>query len=146
MAYNGYLIRVANSASSSNWFVIPHEFIVEKSFKATYSTMETSAVRNANAYLDRETASHKVAHCSLTLRSLTDSEVGQLFGATGGISTRYENSLEKSIYASVFIPELNDYVTAKFYIPDVEFTINMVKNTPPYSVKYDPVTLEFIGY
>ena len=146
MAYQGYLIKVANSASSNDWYTIPHDFIVEKSFKGTYSTLETKAKRNANGVLDRTTAPHKVPHAIMTLRSLTDSEVGQLFGANGGISTRYINSTAKSIYANMFVSELNDYVTAKFYVPDVDFTIKHVKNTTPYQVKYEPVTLEFIGY
>lgn len=147
MGYNGYLLRFANSNSfSADWFTFPHDFIAEKSYKATYSTMEVSATRNANAYLERDTASHRVAHCSLTMRSLTDSEVAELFGANGGISTRYINNLEKSIWVNMFVPELNDYITAKCYIPDIEFVFNQVKNTPPYRVKYEPVTLEIIGY
>ena len=79
MGYNGYLIKVANSASSNDWFTIPHEFIVEKSYKGTYSTMDQNSNRNGNGILDRNVLNHKVAHCEMQIRSLTDTQVGQLF-------------------------------------------------------------------
>ena len=146
MGYQGYLIKIADSSNSNDWFIIPPEFIEEKSYKATYSTMDENSTRNANAVLDRNVLSHRVAHCEMQIRSLTDTQVGQLFGANGGISTRYENELEKSVYADMFIPELNDYITVKCYVPDIDFVFNHVRNTAPYGVRYEPFTLEFIGY
>jgi len=146
MSYAGYLVRVANAPTSNNWFVIPHKYILEKSYKGTYSTMDLNSTRNANAVLDRNVVEHKVPHCVLTIKPLDDTHLAELFGSSGGISTRYADALEKSIYVQMWIPELNDYITAKCYVPDIEFTIKQVDNTPPYAVRYDSFELEFIGY
>lgn len=144
--YQGYLVKVANSENSNDWFTIPHNFIVEKSYKATYSTMDFNSTRNANAVLDRNVLQHKVPHCEMQIKPIDDTQLSTLFGVTGGISTRYENSTDKSIFVDMFIPELNDYVKARCYIPDIEFTFRKVVNTSPYSIKYEAFKLEIIGY
>lgn len=144
--YLGYLIRVASSATSNNWFTIPHNLIVEKSYKPTYSTMDLNSTRTGDAVLDRNVVDHKVAHCKLTIKPINDTKLATLFGSSGGISTRYESVKEKSIYVNMWVPELNDYVTVKCYVPDIDFTINHVSNVAPYEVKYDAFELEFIGY
>lgn len=146
MAFQGYLIRVASSENSNNWYTIPHSFISEGAYDATYSALDSNSNRNGNGVLDRNVLPHKVAHCVIGLReNLTESEIGQLFGASGGISTRYANSLEKSIYVKMWIPEENDYVTSLCYVPDINFKIKQIKQNPP-EIKYASSTLEFIGY
>ena len=146
MGYEGYLIKVASTEVSDNWFIIPHNLIVEKSYKATYSTMDVDSTRVATAVLERTVVDHKVPHCQLEIKPITDKRLEELFGPNGGISTRYEIVKEKSIYVKMWIPELCDYVTAKCYVPDIDFTIKKVDNRPPYSVSYESFTLEFIGY
>lgn len=144
--YEGYLIKVANAEDSNDWFTIPHNFILEKTYKGTYSTMDVNSTRTGDAVLDRNVVPHKVAHCEMMIKPLNNHQVASLFGANGGISTRYENALEKSVYAKIYVTELDDYVIAKCYIPDIEFTVRQVVNKPPYSVKYEQFKLEVTGY
>lgn len=143
MAFQGHLIKVASSATSNNWYTVPCEFMSEDSYKGTYSTMDEGSERNGNGVLDRNVLDHKVPHCSVTIRSLWNDQVAQMFGSSGGISTRYINAKEKNLYVQMWVAELNDYVTAECYVPDIEFTIAMLT---PTRIKYEPFTLEFIGY
>jgi len=146
MGYQGYLLKVASTSTSNDWFTIPHNFIKERSYKGTYSTMDLNSTRNANAVLDRNVVEHKVPHCVMTIKPLNDDKLATLFGVSGGITTRYADAKEKSIYCKMWVPELNDYVTVLCYVPDIDFTIKKVVNTSPYSVDYDEFELEFIGY
>ena len=143
--FQGYLVKVANSATSNDWYTIPHSLIQEGAYDATYSALDLNSKRNGNGVLDRNVLPHKVAHCSISMRELTNSEVAQLFGSQGGITDRYVNELEKSIYVKMWVPEEDDYVTALCYIPDIAFKIKQIKQSPA-KIKYASFTLEFIGY
>ena len=153
MAYDGYLIKVADNESMNNAYTIPHNFILEKSYKPTYSTIDVDSTRLADGVLYRNAMEHVVPHCVLTIKPLDDSHLSQMFGANGGISTRIITisgdvnvEHENSLWVKMWIPKLNDYVTHKCYIPDIDFTIKKVVNTQPYAVYYDSFDLEFIGY
>ena len=139
MAYSGYLIKVLGTGSLDD-YVIPLSYMVENTYKGTYSILDSDSKRNAKGKLIRTALSHKVPHCSVDFRPLSNVEVGNVMS---NISARYTKAKEHKLKASVWVPMLNDYVTEFFYIPDTEFTITHVTNS---TVHYDTFTLELIGY
>ena len=61
------------------------------------------------------------------------------------IRDSYSNSLEKKVSVNYFSPDTNSYETGNFYVPDVEFNINMV-DTTNNKILYASTTIEFIEY
>ena len=144
MAYSGYLIKVKGIPGSTYYssdYTIPMHFILEKTYKMTYSVIDFDSTRNGAGKLVRNALRHKVPHCTIQVKPLNNTNMAALWE---GISNRYLIQKEKKVELSVDIPEINDYVTAKFYIPDIELTIRRIENNQ--TVIYEGFTLEFIGY
>ena len=133
--FNGYLVTI-HGATDYN---IPLEYMTEKSYKCTFSTLDLDSYRDANGVLHRN-AVLQVPHCSFDTRPLTNVDVEIIWS---NIRSRYITDIEKNVLASVYVPERNDYVTGKFYVPDTEMTINLIKGDKVY---FEPITFEFIGY
>lgn len=144
MAYNGYLIKVkgiSGSESYSSDYTIPLNFVLEKTYKMTYSVIDFDSTRNGAGKLVRNALSHKVPHCSIQVRPLDNTQLATMLSA---IRNRYTIRKEKKVVLSVFVPEINQYVETSFYLPDLELTIRRIENNQ--KVIYEGFTLEFIGY
>ncbi len=137
MAYNGYLIRILQT---NNNYDIPLEYINEKSYEGTMSTLDKGSSRDGLGVLHRNVIL-QVPHCSFTTRSLKNSEVGALFN---NIQARYTSAKEKKVSASIYITETDSYYTGSFYIPDTPFKIHHIDHDN--TIHYEPITIEFIGY
>lgn len=135
MAFNNYLITIHGSTD----YVIPLEYMNEKSYKCTLSTLDLDSYRDANGVLHRS-AVLQTPHCSFDTRTLNNTDVNALWS---NISSRYAIEIEKKVLASVYLPQTDDYYTGYFYIPDTDITINYIKDG---KVFYAPITFEFIGY
>ena len=135
--FNGFLVTIHGTTD----YNIPLEYMTEKSYKCTISTLDLDATRDANGVLHRN-AVLQVPHCSFDTRPLTNVDVGTLWS---NIQSRYigDSNNEKKLLASVYLPESDSYYTGAFYIPDTEMTINLIKGGKVY---YEPITFEFIGY
>lgn len=136
MGYNNYLIKIKGTSD----YVIPMNCMIEKTYKGTYSVMDGDSKRNGNGVLVRVVLPHKVAHCSVDFRPLTNDAIGTIMS---NIQSRYTKPAEKKVLASIWVAEINDYIEDEFYIPDIEFTVKKVENG---NVFYEQFTLEFIGY
>lgn len=144
MAYSGYLIKilgVGESGPQSYDYTLNMHYILEKTYKMTYSVMDFDSTRNGAGRLIRNALDHKVPHCTIQVKPMVDSVLATLFSE---ISSRYTIAKEKKLRASVYIPEINDYVTENFYLPDIDLTIRRIENNN--KIVYEPFTLEFIGY
>ena len=131
--YSGFLIKVGD-------YDIPLEYMYASSYKAAYETMDLDSYRDSNGVLQRTALAHKVPTVEIQIKSLDNVDAGMLFS---GISRNYVNATEKRVLATVWIPELNDYVTAYMYIPTLDITIH---NVDKDKVHYEPFTLKLIGY
>ena len=135
LAYAGYLIRI-NGTTNYN---IPMEYMRKETYKCTFSTLDTETYRDGNGVLHR-TAIVRIPHCSFETRKLNNTEISTLWQA---IQSRYTVTMEKRVSASVYVMEIDDYITGSFYIPDTEMIIDKIENG---KIFYMPVTFEFIGY
>lgn len=143
MAYEGYLIKIKaiSGSQTADWdYTIPMGAIIYESYKATYSVLDEDAKRSGTGRLRRTTYPHKVGHCKFTFRQMNNT---QLFGILEMIQLHYIKKRQKKVKASIWIPELNNYVTDYFYIPDIEFTI---LKTEGNKVIYSATEMELIGY
>jgi len=135
MAYAGYLIKIHGTTD----YELPLTLIQEKTYHGVFSTLDVEGYRDAYGVLHRK-AVLQVPHATFQTRSLTNTELGEMWT---NIQSRYTNALEKKVQATVYISETDDYRTESFYVPDIDPTIDKIKGNV---IKYEPVTMEFIGY
>lgn len=141
--FSGYLVKVkgiAGTSASSDYTIPMSGVIVYGSYKATYSTLDGDSKRNGTGRLKRKTFKHRVAHCKFSLLPMTDTDLWTILSQ---IKARYVKKRQKKVKASIWVPELNDYVEDYFYVPDTEFTIQKIEDDV---VRYAQTDVEFIGY
>ena len=134
MAYSGFLIRAGE-------YQIPIEYISCQTYKVTRSIQDLNSYRDSNGELHREALEH-------TLEKVEFETVPRLYGdkmekLIKGISDNYIIPGERKVLATVFIPELNDYVTREMYVPDIQFTIDDATST---DIWYGSSKISFIAY
>lgn len=134
VAYAGFLIQVGS-------YKIPYSWIRAETYSVTKSGQDLDSYRDANGILHRNTLSHWVAKVEFETPGLkNNTEVAAFMNC---ISANYTNATEKKANVTVYIPELDGYITQEMYIPDIQFTIYSANNT---EVKYNQFRVAFIGY
>jgi len=141
--FSGYLVKVkgiAGTSASSDYTIPMSGVMVYGSYKATYSTLDGDSKRNGTGRLKRKTFKHRVAHCTFSFLPMTNTALWDVWSQ---IKARYVKKRQKKVKASIWVPELNDYIEDYFYVPDTEFTIQKIENGV---IKYTQTDVEFIGY
>ncbi len=135
MAYSDFLIKVGNYEISTK------KFIKANSYSVLYSTSDLDSYRDADGYLHRQALSHKLMKVEFeTVPMLTNDDIAELMR---NIRANYINSVEKSCLVTAYIPELDDYVTAECYIPDIQFSIY---GNYGGKIHYNAIRFAFIQY
>lgn len=134
MAFQGYLIKLGSNPISTE------KFIVASTYKVAKKIIDLDSYRDANGLLHR----NALDHCSYTIefeiKPLTNGRMEELMSAIRGSFTTPK---ERKITLTFFLPELNDYQTAEFYMPDPDFPIERIEGDV---IHYKQMTLKFIGY
>lgn len=138
MSYQGFLIKILGTGTIQD-YTIPLTIMQEKTYHGVISTLDRDAYRDANGVLHR-TAILQVPRATFQTRALTSTQIGALWK---NIQDRYTNALEKRVRATVYVSELDAYMTQEFYVPDIDPTIDKIEHN---IIKYEPVAMEFIGY
>jgi hypothetical protein len=135
MAYSDFLIKVGD-------YVIPtNKFIKANSYSALYSTSDLDSYRDADGVLHRQALSHKLLKIEFeTPAMLTNTEMATLMA---NIASNYTDATEKRCYVTAYVPELDDYVVADCYIPDINFSIY---GNYRGVIHYNSVRFAFIEY
>lgn len=134
MGYQGYLVKVGE-------YKIPYKFINSETYVGQRAVLDLDSYRDADGGLHREALSHVPCKAEFeTPPNLTSSEFAELMD---NIRSYYIDELERKAVVSVFIPEINDYITQKMYIPDIVPTIDSELNG---ELIYKPIRLGFVGY
>lgn len=134
MAYNGYLIKVGS-------YTIPQDKIRAESYSAVLHVQDLDSFRDANGLLNRTALEHTVPEVNFELKALmTNAEVSEIFS---NIRNNYTVPLERRVSATVYVPELDDYVTQDMYMPDTNFPIYGTYNGV---ITYNAIPVSFIGY
>lgn len=135
MAYNGYLVKVGN-------YIFPSNYIIMKTYKASYKIQDLDPYRDANGVLHRNALQHVPPTCEFQVKyGLTNSEYDVIMN---NIRANFTKPQERKAVVSVFVPELGGYVESDMYMPDPEITI--VRQEDSSTLIYDTITFKFIGY
>ena len=136
MGFNGYLLKVGN------YEIDGYKYINYADYNVTWNSQDLDSYRDANGVLHRNALSHRVAKVEFELREgLTNDEVATFMG---NISSNYTNATERKASVTVFVPELNDYVTQDMYMSDPQFKIRRIDRNNV--IKYEKTRIAFIGY
>lgn len=136
MPYAGYLIKVGN-------YTIPYKYIKFDSYSVFMSVTDLDSYRDANGVLHRNALSHKPNKCEFETRAMLDNiEFAQLMG---NIRNQYTIANERKASVTLYIPEIDSYVTQDMYMPDPQPSIYR-HDSASGKIFYNPVRLAFIGY
>ena len=135
MAYQGYLIKVGDYVISGK------NFIRADSYNATLIVQDLDSYRDMEGKLHRTALNHRVNKIEFETRAMLTNK--QMEDLLGNIRQRYTNENERRVSATVYVPEINDYMTQDMYLADLEFSIYGVFNNVIY---YNPIRFAFIAY
>lgn len=140
--YSGFLIKVAKSDISKGR-VIPEKYIQFASYNVTLSTQDSDSYRDADGVLHRNVLDHKVAKVEFNTPYINSRDFNALMNVIQGA---YTDSVAKRVgVASVYIPEIDDYVNGNaMYVPDI--TVQIHKKNKDGSFIYEPCRIALIGY
>lgn len=135
MAYSGFLIKVGD-------YIIPdNKYIFAKSYNVTRNVQDLDSYRDANGVLHRTALDHAPIKVEFeTPPMLTDITFGELMW---NISRNYISYSERKVLATVYVPELNGYVTQEMYMTDPKASIYSTKDGRIY---FNAIRFAFIGY
>lgn len=143
MAYAGYLLKFTGSNHS-----IPMGWIFEKSYKITPNRrQDLDPFRDANGLLHRNVIDHAPSTVEFQFRRPTSAMMAQFHTLLNGEYNSHPDSSirsrERKVSLQYYVPEIDNYQTGEFYIPNLEYTIDYVHDN---KIFYSAVKVEFIEY
>lgn len=112
-----------------------------ETYIVTKNGQDLDSYRDADGKLHRTALEHWVAKAEFEVPALkTNKEVAAFMG---NIAANYTNAVEKKANVTLYIPEIDNYVTQEMYVPDIQFTLYSATAT---EVKYNQLRVAFIGY
>lgn len=136
MAFQGYLVKVGD-------YTIPYKYIKFNSYKVFMSITDLDSYRDGYGILQRNALEHRPNKCEFeTPAMLTNDEFATLMG---NIQANYTKASERKASVTLYIPEIDDYVTQDMYMPDIQPSIYRY-NKELNKLQYNSIRLAFIGY
>lgn len=136
MAFNGSLLKF----SGDNF---PLKYVFKESYKVTPNRrQDLDPCRDGNGYLHRNTLSHTATTIQFQTKPMWNDQFEQMMNFIRG---HYTNTQEKKLQITYYSPDINSYKTGNFYVPDVEYVMDLV-DTVKNRILYLSTTLEFIEY
>lgn len=142
MAFSGYLIKVAKTASDTH-VEIPLRYMRAETYSVTPNQrLEWSAERDINGFLHRTTVANKPPKIEFETPLMTNSDIESLNAI---IRAAYSNNSERKLNVQYYDPETNTYKTHDCYMPDVQYQIRNIDSARNI-VNYEQLRYAFIGY
>lgn len=135
MAYQGYLIKVGD------YIISGKDFIRADSYNATLIVQDLDSYRDMEGVLHRTALNHRVNKIEFETRAMLTNK--QMEDLLSNIRNNYINENERRVSATVYVPELDDYMTQDMYLSDMSFSIYGVFGGV---IRYNPVRFAFIAY
>lgn len=133
MAYSGFLVKVGD-------YAIPEKIIRPESYSAGTNTQDLDSYRDANGVLHREVLEHVPLKVEFeTVAMLTNKTYAEFMA---NIRKNFTDARKKEFIGTVYVFELDDYITQNMYMPDVKPTLYNIRDNV---LKYNPVRIAFIG-
>lgn len=135
MAFNNFLLQVGN------YQITGAKYIEASQYNVTRNIQDLDSYRDADGVLHRNALDHVPLKVELQTRpNLTNEDIEDFFGS---IRSNFTNPAERKALVTVYVPELNDYVTQAMYMPDPKFQIRYIKEG---KIFYESIRFAFIGY
>lgn len=135
MSFSGYILKIGN-------FIFPMEYIIEDSMQITKTVQDLDSYRDSNGVLHRNALEHWVANITFDVVPFLNGE--ELASLMGSIRMNYIILAERKANVTVFVPEVNDYITQAMYMPDIQIPIFTADRDG--TIWYQSFSMEFIGY
>ena len=134
MAYSGYLIKIGD-------FTFPMSLIKADSYSPYKSVTDLDSYVDGDGKLHRNALEHFGYKCEFeTVPMMTNTTFGALMS---NIYSQFINTTERKAICTLYIPELDDYVSCEMYMPDIKPQIYYADDT---KIQYDAVRFAFISY
>lgn len=134
MAYQGYLIKVGS-------YTIPLGYIAAESYQVTNYGQDLDSYQDTDGVLHRQALSYQAPKVEFETRNMLDDK--QMWDLLSNIRANYTNTVEKKANVTVFIPELNEYITNEMYMADFSPTMYLASSS---EIKYNATRMAFISY
>ena len=142
MAFSGYLIKVAKSASDTH-VEIPLKYMRAETYSVTpQQRMEWSAERDINGYLHRVTVENKPPKIEFNTPLMTNADIVALNAI---LQAAFSSVPERKLNVQYYDAESDSYKTHDCYMPDVNYKIRNV-DTVNNVINYQQLRYAFIGY
>lgn len=136
MAFNGYLLKMGADE-------FPLSFVYKNTYKiAPNRRQDLDPTRNANGVLERNVLEHMPSTISFMAKPMYNKELAEMMSF---IRSHYSVEKEKKVVLTYYCPDTDEYKTGEFYVPDIEYPIDMV-DTENKTILYREFPLEFIEY
>lgn len=138
MAYAGYLVKVG---PSNDLYEIPLSILRAETYTVFKSVTDLDSYVDGNGELHRNALSHIANKVEFeTIPLMTNTEFASLMS---NLYNRMSNTLERKLSVTLYIPEIDDYVTQDMYMPDIKPTLYYADQN---KIQYNQIRLAFIGY
>lgn len=135
MAFNGSLIKIGNTDIG--------KYIKQTTYKVSPAQRtDLDSFVNANGDLNRNVLPHKRSKIEMTTIPMDNKKMSALMSI---IRSNYINESERKVPLTYYCPDIDDYRSNSFYIPDPQFPIDRV-DTAHRLIYYSSMTLKFIEY
>ena len=137
MAFAGYLLRVGSYEIDGT------KFINWDKYNVTRKIQDLDSYRDASGVLHRNALDHVPLKVEFETRTnLTNAEMAEFFG---NINSNYTVAKERKANVTLYVPELDDYITQEMYMSDPQFKIKRIEPNTNV-IHYESVRVAFIGY
>lgn len=134
MAYSGYLLQIGD-------YTFPLSYIKADSYSAYKSVTDLDSYVDANGELHRNALDHYGYKCEFeTVAMMTNTTFSTLMT---NIYAQFTNETERRATCSIYIPEIDDYVSCEMYMPDIK---PQMYYADANKIQYDAVRFAFISY
>lgn len=135
MAYAGYLIKIGN-------WKFPMSKMRAESYEVTLSGQDLDSYRDANGLLHRNALKNVLPKVEFETPAMLTNK--QLSSIMDHLQDNYiGKKREKKCNCTMYIPELDTYITHPCYVPDITPQIYQADDK---QILYNPIRFAFISY
>lgn len=134
MAFNGYLLKIGDYKLETD------RFVKADSYKPYVNMQDIDDWTDSKGYLHRNAVELKAMKVEFdTPAMLTNTSFNEFMS---NIRRNYLNATAREVMVEAYIPELDDYVTQRCYMADIQPQIYRQKGNV---LEYDAIHFSFVG-
>lgn len=133
MAYRGYLLKIGD-------YKFPLKYIKADTYKAYINMQDLNPWTDAKGFLHRNAVDLKATKAEFETRAMLTNEI--FSGIMANIYKNFTVPKAKQCNITMYIPEIDDYITQTGYMADITPQIYYAGKD---IIKYDPISFAFIG-